>query len=252
MVKTLATIYYVAGLPFSSELYHHGIIGQKWGVRRYQNSDGSLTEEGKVRYSRKSQSGARYSNYLDNIPSKRYYSSNDLEIEAYRCSKDRKIKSEVNKRTPDDVRQSIARYEEASSKLNAKFLEYSEKLKQDRGKEWDGDGSEEHSEMEKRYPEYRKISESYDIKKRNALRKVSKAVESGIYDEVFKNKDLIIRSDMPENGTTMIYDGRKSVVATIIANNYGDHDYVFIPQLFEEWRDLKKGKVTNTVATRYY
>ena len=34
----------------NNELYHHGILGQKWGVRRYQNSDGSLTKEGKERY----------------------------------------------------------------------------------------------------------------------------------------------------------------------------------------------------------
>lgn len=33
------------------ELYHHGIIGQRWGVRRYQNPDGSLTDEGQRRYS---------------------------------------------------------------------------------------------------------------------------------------------------------------------------------------------------------
>ena len=34
----------------NDELYHHGIKGQKWGVRRYQNPDGSLTAAGKVRY----------------------------------------------------------------------------------------------------------------------------------------------------------------------------------------------------------
>lgn len=35
---------------FSTELYHHGIKGQKWGVRRYQDIDGTLTAEGKRRY----------------------------------------------------------------------------------------------------------------------------------------------------------------------------------------------------------
>ena len=33
-----------------SYLVHHGILGQKWGVRRYQNPDGTLTPEGKERY----------------------------------------------------------------------------------------------------------------------------------------------------------------------------------------------------------
>lgn len=32
------------------ELWHWGIKGQKWGVRRYQNQDGTLTAEGKKRY----------------------------------------------------------------------------------------------------------------------------------------------------------------------------------------------------------
>lgn len=31
-------------------LQHHGIKGQKWGMRRYQNTDGSLTAEGRARY----------------------------------------------------------------------------------------------------------------------------------------------------------------------------------------------------------
>lgn len=39
--------YYVSG---GAELYHHGILGQKWGVRRYQNKDGTLTAEGRRKY----------------------------------------------------------------------------------------------------------------------------------------------------------------------------------------------------------
>ena len=34
----------------SDELYHHGVKGMHWGVRRYQNKDGSLTPAGKKRY----------------------------------------------------------------------------------------------------------------------------------------------------------------------------------------------------------
>ena len=41
-------------VPMTSDyIYHHGIIGQKWGVRRFQNSDGSLTSAGKERYGQK-------------------------------------------------------------------------------------------------------------------------------------------------------------------------------------------------------
>lgn len=32
-------------------LSHHGVKGQKWGVRRFQNEDGTRTAEGKARYS---------------------------------------------------------------------------------------------------------------------------------------------------------------------------------------------------------
>lgn len=61
--------------PLGQELSHHGIKGQKWGVRRFQNEDGTLTPEGRKHYGydddivlKKGTGVTRYSNeeVLDN------------------------------------------------------------------------------------------------------------------------------------------------------------------------------------------
>lgn len=38
-------------LYYNNQIWHWGVKGMKWGVRRYQNADGSLTDAGKRRYS---------------------------------------------------------------------------------------------------------------------------------------------------------------------------------------------------------
>lgn len=62
---------YHSGMEYDDYLMHHGIKGMKWGVRRYQNSDGSLTAAGKKHYERKASSSEAYAKRYNQI-AKRY------------------------------------------------------------------------------------------------------------------------------------------------------------------------------------
>lgn len=44
-------------------LVHHGIKGQKWGIRRFQNADGSLTAAGRRHYGTGKTAGSQYPSY---------------------------------------------------------------------------------------------------------------------------------------------------------------------------------------------
>lgn len=72
-------------------LVHSGVKGMKWGVRRYQNADGTLTEAGKKRYARDARE-KEFSKYDDSTG--KYYKSSkkngrsDLEVDAKRYVKE--------------------------------------------------------------------------------------------------------------------------------------------------------------------
>ena len=62
------------------EIYHHGVKGMKWGVRRYQNKDGSLMSAGKKRYQEHKEKKKEYQNKLEKIASNSRNNRTDVAI----------------------------------------------------------------------------------------------------------------------------------------------------------------------------
>lgn len=78
--------------PYPEYLAHHGIIGQKWGIRRFQNPDGTLTAEGRARYYGEKET-KRFSKIASGVGQKgrsigKFRRSDQIKIMASKMSKD--------------------------------------------------------------------------------------------------------------------------------------------------------------------
>ena len=133
------------------ELYHHGILGQKWGIRRYQNADGSLTAQGKKRYhasSVKETVGEDRTRYNSDVKvtkhlrkARKLYDESNKSVDAYRKSGWYKYKHEsyanhYNMRANKQYDKAVKEFSKHNSgKMNAdNYVENFNKVRQKNGK----------------------------------------------------------------------------------------------------------------------
>ena len=122
------------------ELYlvHHGIKGQKWGIRRYQNPDGTLTEAGKKRYSDEIDV-SRYESKRDTALSNAYSLnklSYDYDRERYRRAKyNIRATKNMNKMLKRATQKGINVEDEKQLRSDKRVSKYSDKFLDNLGRQ---------------------------------------------------------------------------------------------------------------------
>ena len=101
---------------YSDELSHHGILGQRWGIRRYQKKDGSLTPAGLKRYGSEAN--------FKKIQRAEATAKKEAEKAKYRARTEAEI-AKINKKykiNKPDTKKEEAKAKEGSSKPKAKSI----------------------------------------------------------------------------------------------------------------------------------
>lgn len=176
-------------------LEHHGVLGMHWGVRKYQNADGSLTTAGKQRYYSKVTKGDGYTQRNLGEAGHKYNKKAMAAADRYADALAYNVKR-VNK----DYDKTFSEYKELREKNNAHYLNERDKWGKQQGK-YKG----------KDYYQFKDISAddwygSEDSKKERAAREklkkmvTSAAKEHPSFDKTFKRlKDVnIFEDDLPE------------------------------------------------------
>lgn len=196
---------YLEYQEYQDYLCHHGVKGQKWGVRRYQNADGSLTNAGKKRLAK---------------DLKKDYKKNYSSAQPYRTSNiyDNKLRNEIDKVITSEDKRRIKsakdKWYEKRQEANKADLALS-KLAKKYGKEMYNDEMTKNGDLYDTPRSRAKLEEAYVYdygydkarKERPDLDKVSKSADQA-WDDYMEECRKVSDKLLGNYGNTKLYTSK--------------------------------------------
>lgn len=205
-----------------SDIQHHGILGQKWGIRRFQNKDGTLTSAGKGRYKDSNDSQKKIND--DNAIVDR--------VRAYKSDID--SVSSTLKKMGDDIRKDyddICKLAEREANAAVKTQAFKNDIDKELFDLFEYDCSDERSFNEERaYAVYNVLNNKRDKYAPETCKRLSKLDESiNAYNDLSKKEVKKIVDSLGAQSVSGIkpsYEKYESVVSKMIHEN-AESNWIF-------------------------